>query len=132
MVSTSGFMIGVVGGLLDFASATNLLISRATQEPGMVNSTPSNLAWIVGLYVLGAAVIISAVLSVMSPGFRFPRLFSALMMAYGAMMIASGWVMTTGNMLGTTDLLLYGYGMVVVGALMFVNGVTMVRSPMSV
>ncbi len=132
MASTSGFIIGVVGGLLDFASATSLLINRATQESGMVSSTPSGPAWIVGLYVWGAVVIISAVFSVMSLGFRFPRLFSALMMAYGAVMLASGWVMTTGNMLGTTELLLYGYGMIVVGAWMFVNGAAMMRSPMSV
>ena len=125
-------MIGVVGGIVDFASATTLLINRATQETGMMNSTPSNLAWIVGLYVLGAAVIFSAVFSVMSPGFRFPRLFSALMMAYGVLMIASGWVMTTGTMQGTTGLLLYGYGMLVVGALMLVNGAAMMRSPMQI
>jgi|SRR5208283_4557447 len=132
MASTSGFMIGVVGGLLDFASATSLLANRATLEPGMASNAPSGLVWIVGLYVLGTIVIISAVFSVMSLGFRFPKLFSALMMAYGAVMLASGWVMTTGNMLGTTELLLYGYGMMVLGALMLVNGAAMMRSPMSV
>jgi len=131
MVSSSGFMIGVIGGLLDFASATSLLINRATQESGMMNATNSDTVWIVGLYALGAVVIVSAVLSIMSVGFRFARLFSALMIAYGATMVASGWVMTTGTMSGTTDLVLYGYGMLIVGALMLVNGAIMMRSPMS-
>jgi uncharacterized membrane protein HdeD (DUF308 family) len=125
-------MIGVVGGILDFASATNLLISRATQEPGMMVSNSPSPAWIVGLYVLGAAVIVSSVFSVMSLGFRLPRLFAVLMVAFGALMIASGWEMTTGSMAGTTDLLLYGYGMLVVGALMLVNGASMLRRPMAI
>lgn len=119
----------MIGGILDFASATSLLVSRTTQETTMPGTAPS-LVLIFGLYVLGTIVIISAVFSVMSLGFRFPRLFSTLMMAYGAVMIASGWAMITGNMLGTTDLLLYGYGMVVLGVLMLISGASMMRGSM--
>jgi hypothetical protein len=132
MVSSSGFMIGVIGGLLDFASATTLLINRGTQETGMMTVSNPSIWWILGLYVLGALVIVTAVFSIMSLGIRFSKLFSLLMMAYGGVMIASGLVMTTGNLMGTTDLLLYGYGMLILGALMIVNGLTMIRSPMSI
>lgn len=130
MPSSSGFMIGVVGALLDFASATNVLVSPV-QSSGMMTTSGPSPWWILGLYSLGALVLVSSVLSIMAIGFRFARLFSLLMVGYGLAMIASGWIMSTGNMFGSSDAALYGYGMLVVGGLMIVNGAMMTRTPMS-
>jgi len=131
MVSTSGFMIGVIGGILDFASATSLLLGGSGQENPMARAITPNPAWVLGLYILGTLVIISTVLSVMSMGFRFSRPFAILMIVYGIVMIGSGWLMITGKMQGT-ELLLYGYGMVILGGLMIVNGSSMARVPLNV
>jgi uncharacterized membrane protein HdeD (DUF308 family) len=131
MVSTSGFIVGILGGLLDFASATNLVLYPAP-ETGMMTSTPSDLGWILGLYALGAIVIATSVLSVTWFGLGRPKLFSGLMMVYGILMVVVGWVMITGSMVGTTEVLLYGYGMAIVGILMVVDGTIMMRNPMSV
>lgn len=94
-----------------------------------VSSSP-NYAWIAGLYILGVVVIATTVFSVTSSGIRFARLLSLLMLAFGVIMIISGWFMTTGNMAAGGYATLYGYGMLLVGALMLVNGALMMRSPM--
>jgi hypothetical protein len=124
-------MVGVIGGILDFASATTLLTSPA--EPSTMGTTGAslNLPLILLLYLLGTAVILTSVLSIMSIGFRFGRWFSILMIVYGGVMMVLGWLMTAGSMQGTAEVALYGYGMLLVGALMLVNGGMMVRSPMA-
>jgi len=124
-------MIGVIGGILDFASATNLLIGGAAPENTMGTGAGVDLAWVVALFLLGFLVITSSILSVMSVGFRYPKLFAALMILYGAAMMISGWLMVSGGMQGTAELSLYGYGMLVIGALMMINGGAMIRGSMS-
>jgi len=125
MVSTGAFMLGLIGGLLDFASATSLLLN-GTNQSGMVGTGTSYVAVALGLYILGALVIVTTLFSVMLIGMRYPSLFSVLMMAYGVAMVVVGWIMWT-DMVSTTIASLYSYGMIAVGALMLVDGVFMLR-----
>lgn len=126
MASTSGFTLGIIGGLLDFASAASLLVSRSSQPAGMMGGSSPSVWWIAVLLVLGTAVIVSAVLSITMLGVRLARAFSLLMVAYGVAMVASGWIMSTGGVMGG-DALFYGYAMIIVGALMLVDGAMMVK-----
>lgn len=126
MASTSGFMLGVVGGILDFASATSLLFNQPTQS-GMMGTGISYTELAIGLYLLGVLVIATSLISTMLIGMRFPRLFSVLMVAYGVVMAAVGWAMLS-EMASTEISSLYTYGMIIVGALMLINGVLMLRT----
>ena len=83
MVSTSGFMLGVLGGLLDFASATTMVINQGGS--GMMNGYLGvRLLWAAVLVALGILVVVVAVLSVMSTGMRHLRAFSLLMVLSGS------------------------------------------------
>jgi hypothetical protein len=131
LISTSGFMLGIIGGLLDFASATIIVINQGGN--GMMATTGyfvSGYAWAAILAVLGVLVVVAAALSVMSIGVRYLRGFSLLMVALGLIMAIIGTVMSTGSIAGSS--LIYSYGMVIVGALMAINGVMMLRSPLLV
>ncbi|MDG6926456.1 MAG: hypothetical protein JRN09_07860 [Nitrososphaerota archaeon] len=127
MASTNGFILGLIGGLLDFASASQLLLQQASSA-GMMNEAPA-YAWAGLLLVLGTAVVATALLSVISIGFRFARLFSILMMVYGVVMVVVGLVMSSGAVMTTEFSSVYSLGMVVVGAGMTVSGLMMSRSP---
>jgi hypothetical protein len=130
MVSSSAFMLGVIGGLLDFASATSLLVDRATQS-GMMGIGASYVAAALGLYVLGVLVIVTSLFSAMLVGMRHPSLFSVLMIVYGVAMVAAGWIMST-DMISTATSSLYSLGMIALGALMVVNALLMSRSRVEV
>jgi hypothetical protein len=82
LVSTSGFMLGVLGGLLDFASATSIAIDQGGS--GMMNGyLLSPDAWAVLLVALGILVVAVAVLSVTSTGVMHLKGFSVLMVLLG-------------------------------------------------
>ena len=124
MVSSSSFMLGILGGLLDFASATTIAINQG----GMVNSFLfSGYVWAAIILTLGVLVVIVAVFSVMSTGMRHLRGFALLMMTLGIAMVIIGGIMSTGSIVGSS--VIYSYGMVIVGILMAANGVSMLRSP---
>jgi len=131
MASSTGFMVGIIGGILDFASATTLLTSPTQPATMGATGTSLDIPLILLLYLLGAAVILTSIFSIMSIGFRFGRWFSILMIVYGGVMMVLGWLMTAGSMQGTAEVALYGYGMLLVGALMLVNGGMMARTPMT-
>lgn len=119
-------MLGVIGGLLDFASATSLLLDRAEQL-GMMSVGAPYIMLSLGLYILGVLVIVTSLFSAMLVGMRHPGLFSALMIIYGAAMVVVGWVMST-DMVSAVVSSLYSYGMIVLGALMLINALLMLRS----
>jgi len=125
MPSTTGFMLGVIGGILDFASATSLLLTPPAQS--MIGTGQGYAEVAVGLYLLGVLVIVSTLLSAMMAGMERPRVFSVLMTVYGIIMAAVGWIMlsVTASEVASS---IYSYGMVVVGALMVANGILVLRS----
>lgn len=127
MASTNGFILGLIGGVLDFASASLLLLGGSG---GMMDeSAVPSYVWAAVLVVLGVAVITTSVLSVGTIGFRFARIFSLLMILYGFVMMAVGFAMSTGYIVSTDVSAIYSLGMLLVGAGMVVNGVMMMRNP---
>ena len=129
MVSTSGFTLGVLGGLLDFASATTMVINQGGN--GMMNGyLASGYLWAAVLVALGVLVVVVAVLSVMSTGMRHLRAFALMMVGLGILMAIIGSLMSSGLVEGSS--LLFSYGMVIVGVLMAINGGMMLRTPMSI
>ena len=127
MVSSSSFMLGIIGGLLDFASATTIAINQG----GMMNSFLfSGYVWAVILLALGGLVVVVAVFSVMSTGMRHLRGFALLMVTLGIVMVIIGAIMSTGSIVGSS--VIYSYGMAIVGILMAANGASMLRSPMPI
>jgi hypothetical protein len=126
--SANGFILGLIGGLLDFASASQLLLQQGSST-GMMNETSTSVyPWVALLLLLGTAVVVTAVLSVLSVGFRHARLFSVLMV-YGVVMVVVGLIMSAGVLMVGDFSSVYSLGMLVVGAAMLVNGVLMSRSP---
>ena len=91
--------------------------------------SPQNEVLTLGLFVLGAIVIITAVVSVMSVGRGRPKLLSGSMVAYGIVMLLVGGSMA-GGLVAMMNTPLYGYAMVIVGILMIVNGSFMSRTQM--
>ncbi len=129
MVSTSGFMLGVIGGLLDFASATSVVINQGGS--GMMNGyLLSPDGWAVVLVGLGILVVAVAVLSATSTGVMHLKGFSLLMVLLGFLMAVIGTLMSAGSVEGSSTI--YSYGMVIVGALMAINGALMLRTPMPI
>jgi hypothetical protein len=128
--SARGLVVGLVGGVLDFASGTALFLGGA-QEVMMGNTgvTRQNELLALGLFLLGAVVITTAVVSVMSLGKRHPKLLSGLMVVYGIVMLLVGGSMA-GGLFSVMSTPLYGYAMIIVGILMTVNGSSMSRTEM--
>jgi hypothetical protein len=129
LVSSSSFMLGIIGGLLDFASATTIVINQGGSGM-MMSYLFSGYAWAAILLALGVLVVVVAALSVMSTGMQHLRGFSLLMVALGIVMAVIGSIMSTGSIVGSS--VIYSYGMVIVGILMAINGATMLRSPMPI
>lgn len=129
MASSSGFMLGVIGGLVDFASASTIALSQGS---GMTQGSyllPGD-AWAAVVTVLGVLSVASAVLSVTTTGVGHLRGFALLMMALGVVMAVIGSLMSSGSIEGSS--VIFSYGMVVVGALMAINGAMMLRTPMPI
>jgi hypothetical protein len=132
MPSTNGFIIGLIGGLLDFASASFLLLGQGGGASMVNGSSASVYEWAAVLIALGVAVIVTSFLSIVSVGIRFGRVFAILMIAYGVIMMIVGAGMTAGYIMATDVSMIYSYGMFLVGAAMLVNGIMMSRNPMVV
>ena len=127
MVSSSGFMLGIVGALVDFASATTILVNQGS-GPMMNSYMLSGDAWAAVLLVLGAALVVTSVMSVTLAGVGHLKAFSLLMIAFGIVMAVIGSLMSSGSIEGSSQI--FNYGMVIVGVLMAVDGVVMLRTPM--
>jgi hypothetical protein len=125
-----GFILGLVGGLLDFVSGTGLL-QNGMQQTMMESATDAQNQGVgLGLYVLGAIVIASAVALVTSVGRGHSKLLSGLMVVNGVVMLLVGGWMAGDLPRMMTSAPTYGYAMVVVGALMIANGSMMSRNKM--
>lgn len=98
----------------------------------MSSSAAATDGWAVLLALLGLAVVSTSVLSVQSVGIRFGRLFAILMVIYGVVMLVMGLSMTIGYVPTAGLSVIYGYGMVLVGGAMALNGVMMSRAPMQI
>lgn len=133
MVSSGGFILGLIGGVLDFASASMLLIGRATGSGMMGESSSSAYIWAAVLIVLGAVVMVTTLLSVATMSTRMGRAAPLLMTTYGVIMTGIGTAMAGGYVVNEGMSLLYSYGMVLVGVLMVANGIIMLKgqSPMN-
>jgi hypothetical protein len=129
VASTNGFILGLIGGLLDFASASLLLVGQSGSS--MMNPV-SVYEWAALLVLLGVAVIVTSILSVVTLGLRFVKVFSLLMIVYGILMMFIGGAMTAGFIMASDVSSIYSYGMVIVGAAMAVNGILMSRNPMPI
>jgi hypothetical protein len=132
MPSTNGFIIGLIGGLLDFASASFLLLGQGGSSSITNGSSVSIYGWAAVLIALGVLVIATSVLSVGSAGTRFGRVFAILMTIYGGTMMLIGAAMTVGYIAATDVSMIYSSGMFLVGAAMLVNGIMMSRNAMPV
>jgi uncharacterized membrane protein len=109
-------------------------VMRITTMNGMgqtiIEYNSSVLSWGIGVLVQGAAVLITALASLVSLGMRRMNLFGALMIVYGMAMLFVGDAMLTGLAPMTMTegyTLLSSLGMLVVGALMLLNGFMMNR-----
>ncbi len=128
--SATGLVIGLVGGFLDLASGAGLLLAGMQQGTmGGIGVSYRDGLLALGLFWLGAIVIVTAVVSTMSAGRGHPKLLAGLMVVYGILMLLIGGSMA-GGMVGMMSTPYYGYGMIVVGILMLVNGSTMSRARM--
>ena len=133
MASANGFILGLIGGLLDFASASILLLSPRDAMGTMDAGAAGAEGWGVVLLALGAAVVVTSILSVQSIGIRRGKVFSLLMVLFGVVMVVVGLSMTTGYIPMATGIsVIYSYGMVLVGGAMVVNGLMMSRTTMLV
>jgi hypothetical protein len=127
----SGFIIGIVGGVIDLASGTSLLLNGTQTGPmGETTLTPQNEAVALGLYVLGIIVIASAAMLIVAAGRRHSNFLSGLMVVYGIVMLLIGGAMA-GGLISMMNTSLYGYAMLVIGLLMILSGSLMSRTKMS-
>jgi hypothetical protein len=128
--STSGFLIGLVGGVLDLASGAGLLLGGMQQASmGSNDIARQNELLALGLFWLGVIVMITAVVSILSVGRGRRKLFSGLMIAYGVVMLLVGGSMA-GGLVMMMSTPFYGYAMIIVGVLMIANGSIMSRAQM--
>lgn len=129
MASTGGFILGLVGGLLDFASASMLLIAQVPGTDMMGEMPPPDYLWAGILIALGVLVVVTTLLSAATMDARVVRLAPFMMTAFGAIMVAIGSAMSGGYIVTGEMSQIYSYGMVLVGVLMMANGIIMLRGP---
>lgn len=132
--AVSGFVLGILGSVLDFTSGYLILsnVMITTNEMGMMitSYSSSNLAWSIGLFALGALLLLTSLASISSIGRTRMNLFGMLMLVYGIVMLLVGAAMFTRVAPMMTGYLASSVGMFVVGVLMVVNGSLMNRRMM--
>jgi hypothetical protein len=132
MLRSFGLVLGLVGALLDFYSAYLLYTANpmVLNEQGMAVQSGAGVVWGFGIAALGVVLAVTVVGAVLTKGLDRMKDFGALMVVYGVVMLFVGGYMLTGlgpMMQGT---LFPGIGMLVVGALMILNGGLMARPRM--
>jgi hypothetical protein len=106
----SGFAISLIGGSLDFVSGHQIATAMMPSA--------SEMAYGLGLYALGVAVIVTGVMMVVPRKMSRMNIAAVLMEVYGVVMVLissyapsmQAWI---------------GYAMLIVGILMFANAVAM-------
>ena len=133
----TGFVLAIVGALLDFASAYLILSGSVTMvQNGMgMNSvqvmSDSAIIWGVGIFVFGVVLIITAYLSISNYGRIRMRTVGGLMLAYGVIMFLIGGSMFSGITPMMQGSVLSSIGMFIVGVLMIMNGILMQKTEMA-
>ena len=116
-----GVFLGSAGALLDFYSGYQLLT-----QGGMAG--PSD-AWGAGILLLGVVLAVTALAMAYPSWTDLMADFGSLMLVYGAVMLFIGGMMYSGRISMMQGGVESGIGMVMVGALMLVNGAWMRRAP---
>jgi len=124
-VALVGSVLAILGAALDFYSSYQIMSYPTT---GMMESSQAATVWGVGLASLGVLLLIMAVAGVSSLGAGRMALFGTLMTVYGVLMLFLGAAMDFGVSPAMQMASLTGLGMLVVGAVMMVNGFMMLRS----
>lgn len=121
-----GVFLGLAGALLDFYSGYLFLTPSVMGGP--IGGTAANLAWGVGVSVLGVVLLVTAVASARPLGRLRMKTFGEMMALLGIMMLLIGASMYFGATPMMTGATLSGIGMLAVGTLMLANGSLMSRS----
>ncbi len=126
-----GFVLGLVGAILDFSAATLIFRGPSSMsmggEMGMQTMVNASVFWPILLYSLGAILIATGLLGVTKIGMGRMRLFGGLMILYGIVMLAVGGSMIFGVTLMMSGMI-SGIAMLFIGSAMIGNGVLMVRN----
>lgn len=125
--AVAGLVLAVLGAALDLYSSYRVVSYPTT---GMMVSSQPAAAWGVGLASLGVLLLATAAAGASSLGVRHMAFFGALMTIYGVVMLFLGVAMDSGISPGMQTAALAGAGMLLVGALMAVNGLMMLRPRM--
>lgn len=133
-ITATGFVLGLAGALLDFVSGLLILLHSmmSTNEMGvmMTSYSSTGIAWTIGLFALGALLLVTSFLSITASGIARMRIFGAAMVVYGIMMLVVSGAMFLKLAPMMTGYTYSGIGMFVTGALMIVNGSVMSRRMM--
>jgi hypothetical protein len=128
-----GFILGLVGAAVDFASGYLVLshtVSTNTMGEMMVEYSLSELLWGVGLFALGALLVATSLISVSSVGLGRMGLFGDLMLVYGIAMLIIGSAMYSGVTPMMSGYLFSSAAMFVVGIFMIASGALMRQTRM--
>jgi hypothetical protein len=126
-----GLVLGTAGAILDFYSAFLLLTQSGTGMSGMEKvavHSGTGLVSGIGIAALGIILGATAVSYVVPSGILSMKDFGALMIVYGGGMLFIGVLMYSGITSMAQGTIFPAFGMLVIGALMFANGVIMRRS----
>jgi hypothetical protein len=131
-----GFILGIIGALLDFYSGYSFFVTSEVTMSSMgvttVQYNNSSIAWGGIFVVLGVTLICTAVVNISSRGMGRMSLFGGLMIIYGLAMLALSFLMYSGitPIMQQNSLVVSSVGMFIVGALMCANGWLMRRNRM--
>lgn len=134
VTSAFGFILGLAGAFLDLLSGY-LILSNSMMPANDMNImiptySSTGLAWSIGLFALGALLLVSVLVSSTNTGMSHMGLVGGLMILYGFVMMLIGGAMLFRVTPMMSDYLSSSTGMFVVGALMIVNGSFMRRNEM--
>ncbi len=125
-----GFVLSLVGAILDFSSATLIVRGPSSMsmggDMGMQTMVNPSVFWPILLYSLGAILIATGLLGITKIGMGRMRLFGGLMILYGILMLAIGGSMIVGVTLMMSGMI-SGVAMLFIGSAMIGNGVLMAR-----
>jgi hypothetical protein len=127
----TGLILSLAGAILDFSSGYLFFAhsTTTTNDMGvsMVNHNSSAIYWGIGIVILGALLVITAIIGNSSVGMRRMSFFGTLMVPYGVLMVLIGASMYSNISPMMQGSLVLSGGMFLVGALMIVNGFWMRR-----
>jgi hypothetical protein len=132
-LSVSSIVLGLTGASLDFYSGFIFLqMSNVTSSSMGITTMHYNnsvLTWGIAFAVLGVALVATAVTNIFSSMRRMP-FFGKLMIIFGVVMVFLSLLMYSGvtPLMRESSLLISSTGMLIVGALMGVNGFLMTKN----